>query len=50
MPEALGVPSRLFPDNIDGYLSLKAPVLHIIYEAASLWAEKVGWSVDEEYV
>ncbi len=38
------------PDSIDGYLFLKDPVLHIIYEAASLWAEKVGWSPDEDYV
>lgn len=42
--------SQLFPDSIDGYLFLKDPVLHIIYEAASLWAEKVGWSPDEDYV
>ncbi|HEV8438069.1 MAG TPA: GrpB family protein [Methylomirabilota bacterium] len=41
--------SRLFPDSIDGYLRLKDPVLHIIYEAASLWAEKVGWGPDEDY-
>jgi GrpB-like predicted nucleotidyltransferase (UPF0157 family) len=42
--------SQVFPDSIDGYLFLKDPVLHIIYEAASLWAGKVGWSPDEEYV
>jgi len=42
--------SQLFPDSIDGYLFLKDPVLHIIYEAASLWAEKVRWSPDEDYV
>ena len=28
---------------------LKDPVEHIIYEAASLWAEKVRWSPDEDY-
>lgn len=35
--------ARLFPDSIDGYLRLKDPVLHILYAAASLWADKVGW-------
>lgn len=42
--------SQVFPDSIDGYLFLKDPVLHIIYEAASLWAEKVRWSPDEDSV
>src|SRR4029450_5212038 len=40
--------SQLFPESIDGYLFLKEPVLHIIYEAASLWEEKVRWSPDAE--
>jgi GrpB-like predicted nucleotidyltransferase (UPF0157 family) len=42
--------ARLFPDSIEGYLALKEPVLHIIYESASLWAEKVGWMPDEDYL
>ena len=42
--------AQLFPDSIDGYLYLKEPVFHIIYEAATLWAEKVGWIADEEYL
>lgn len=42
--------AQLFPDSIDGYLYLKEPAFHIIYEAALLWAEKVGWVADEEYV
>ncbi|MCB2378996.1 GrpB family protein [Hymenobacter sp. BT635] len=37
--------AELFPDNIDGYLHLKEPVFHLLYEAASLWAEKVGWQL-----
>jgi len=41
--------AQLFPDSIDGYLSLKDPVLHIIYEAAALWAEKVSWGPDANY-
>lgn len=42
--------AQLFPDSIDGYLFLKDPVFHIIYEAASLWAEKVGWSPAEDHL
>jgi GrpB-like predicted nucleotidyltransferase (UPF0157 family) len=42
--------AQLFPESIDGYLSLKDPVEHIIYEAASLWAEKVKWSPDKGYL
>jgi GrpB-like predicted nucleotidyltransferase (UPF0157 family) len=42
--------ARLFPDSIEGYLAFKEPVLHIIYESASLWAEKVGWMPDEDYL
>jgi GrpB-like predicted nucleotidyltransferase (UPF0157 family) len=42
--------ARLFPDSIDGYLYLKEPVFHIIYEAAALWAEKVRWVADEQYL
>jgi GrpB-like predicted nucleotidyltransferase (UPF0157 family) len=40
----------LFPDSIDGYLFLKDPVFHIIYEAATLWAEKVQWNPNEDFV
>lgn len=42
--------AQLFPENIDSYLFLKDPVEHIIYEAASIWAEKVNWSPDEDYL
>jgi GrpB-like predicted nucleotidyltransferase (UPF0157 family) len=42
--------SELFPESIDGYLFLKDPVEHIIYEAASLWAERVAWSPDGNYL
>ncbi|TGE29224.1 GrpB family protein [Hymenobacter metallicola] len=37
--------AELFPDNIAGYLYLKEPVFHLLYEAACLWAEKVGWQL-----
>ena len=42
--------AQLFPDDIEGYLSLKDPVVHIIDAAASLWADKVRWTPDEDYV
>jgi GrpB-like predicted nucleotidyltransferase (UPF0157 family) len=35
--------AKLFPDSIDGYLFLKEPAFHLIYYAADLWAEKIGW-------
>lgn len=41
--------AQLFPDSIEGYMFLKDPVLHIIYQAASLWAEKTSWQPDEDY-
>jgi GrpB-like predicted nucleotidyltransferase (UPF0157 family) len=41
--------AQLFPDSIDGYLFLKDPVFHIIYEAACLWAKSVEWVADEDY-
>ena len=39
--------AQLFPDSIDGYLRLKDPAFHLVYEAAALWADKVGWRPDE---
>jgi GrpB-like predicted nucleotidyltransferase (UPF0157 family) len=42
--------AQLFPESIDGYLFLKDPVVHIIYEAATLWATMVGWMPDDEFV
>jgi GrpB-like predicted nucleotidyltransferase (UPF0157 family) len=42
--------ARLFPDSIDGYLFLKDPVFHIIYEAACLWARAIGWAPDDDYL
>jgi GrpB-like predicted nucleotidyltransferase (UPF0157 family) len=42
--------AQLFPESIDGYLFLKEPVFHLIYEAASLWAEREGWAPDTEHL
>lgn len=41
--------ARVFPDSIDGYLDLKDPVFHIIFEAATLWARIVSWEPDGDY-
>jgi GrpB-like predicted nucleotidyltransferase (UPF0157 family) len=41
--------ARIFPDSIDGYLRIKDPVFHILYAAASLWAEKVDWRPGDDY-
>ena len=41
--------AQLFPESIDGYLYLKDPVFHIIYEAACLWARSVEWVPDNDY-
>ncbi|UOQ96203.1 GrpB family protein [Hymenobacter sp. 5317J-9] len=38
--------SEIFPDSIDGYLYLKEPVFHLIYQAAELWAAKRRWKPD----
>ncbi len=42
--------AQVFPDSIDGYLYLKEPVFHIIYEAACLWANTVGWVPCDDYL
>jgi GrpB-like predicted nucleotidyltransferase (UPF0157 family) len=42
--------AELFPDSIDGYLYLKEPVFHLIYEAACLWARSVGWEPGDGYL
>lgn len=42
--------AEVFPESIDGYLFLKEPVFHMIYEAASLWARYEGWAPDDDYL
>ncbi|RTQ48876.1 GrpB family protein [Hymenobacter gummosus] len=37
--------AALFPRSIEGYLYLKEPVFHLVFEAASLWAAQVGWQL-----
>jgi GrpB-like predicted nucleotidyltransferase (UPF0157 family) len=40
--------AALFPNSIDGYLFLKEPVFHLVYQGAELWAEKVDWLPNAE--
>jgi GrpB-like predicted nucleotidyltransferase (UPF0157 family) len=35
--------ATVFPDSIEGYLYLKEPVFHLIYQAAECWAANVRW-------
>ena len=37
--------AELFPTSIDGYLYLKEPMFYLIYHAADLWAQQVGWAL-----
>ena len=37
--------AALFPASIEGYLFLKEPVFHLLYQAAELWAAQVGWQL-----
>lgn len=35
--------AAVFPNSIDGYLYLKEPVFHLVYQAAEQWAARTGW-------
>jgi GrpB-like predicted nucleotidyltransferase (UPF0157 family) len=37
--------AALFPASIDGYLYLKEPVFHLVFQAAELWAVQTGWQL-----
>ncbi|MFD2720098.1 GrpB family protein [Hymenobacter monticola] len=36
--------ATVFPDSIEGYLYLKEPVFHLIYQAAECWASQMRWA------
>lgn len=42
--------AALFPHSVEGYLFIKEPVFHLLYHAAELWAEKVGWTPEAENI
>ncbi|PJJ59862.1 GrpB family protein [Hymenobacter chitinivorans] len=37
--------AHLFPASIEGYLFVKEPVFHLLYQAAELWAQATGWQL-----
>ena len=41
--------AQLFPASIEGYLFLKEPVFHLLYQAAELWAQATGWQLPPEH-
>lgn len=40
----------LFPDQIEGYLYIKDPVMDLIYQSARLWASQTSWSPDQAFL
>jgi GrpB-like predicted nucleotidyltransferase (UPF0157 family) len=41
--------AEVYPTDIDGYLSIKDPVMDLIYQAAEQWAHVQRWQPDEDY-
>ena len=42
--------AALFPESIDGYLSIKDPLMDMLYEAATHWAAQVDWQPDIDFI
>jgi GrpB-like predicted nucleotidyltransferase (UPF0157 family) len=42
--------SELFPEQMDGYLYIKDPLMDIIYSGAQQWAENTNWQADSSYL
>lgn len=42
--------AEIFPEQIDGYLYIKDPVMDIIFEGAKSWARQVDWLQDKQYL
>lgn len=40
--------ATLFPYSIEGYLYIKEPVFHLLYQAATEWAEQARWQPPAE--
>lgn len=41
--------AELYPEQIEGYLHIKDPLMDIIFHGAQIWAEKSNWQMDSEY-
>jgi GrpB-like predicted nucleotidyltransferase (UPF0157 family) len=42
--------AEIFPQDIDGYISVKDPVMDLLYEAAEHWARQVDWAPGDDFV
>ena len=42
--------AEIFPNQIDGYLYIKDPLMDMIYQGAQEWAEKTHWSQDKAFL
>lgn len=42
--------ARIFPENIDGYLYIKDPLMDIIFEGAEIWARETSWVPDSDFL
>ncbi len=42
--------AKIFPENIDGYLYIKDPVMDIVFEGASFWAAGSSWVPDDDFL
>jgi len=42
--------AELFPESIEGYLSVKDPLMDLIYEAATHWGAHTQWQMDADYL
>jgi len=41
--------AEIYPEQIDGYLSIKDPLMNIIFQGAENWAKESNWKPDSEF-
>ena len=41
--------AAIYPDNIEGYLFIKDPLMDVIYQGARHWAAHTGWVADNQH-
>ncbi len=42
--------AEVFPESIEGYLSIKDPLMDAIFEAAQHWADRVAWQPPDDFL
>lgn len=42
--------ATLFPEQIEGYLFIKDPVMDLIYQSAKIWAANTSWSPGSDFL